>query len=46
MNRLLERIFDGLDWLSKLTVVGLVAGTIYLFVIYWQAVSVAARWAR
>lgn len=46
MNRLLERIFNAMDWLSKLTVVGLVAGTIYMFAIYWQAIATAARWAR
>ena len=44
--KLLERIFEAMDWLSKLTVVGLVAGTIFLFYYYWQAISMAARWPR
>lgn len=44
--KLLERLFESIDAISKYTVVLLVIGTIYLFAIYWQAVSVAARWPR
>lgn len=44
--KLLERIFDAMDWLSKLTVVGLVLWTAWLFYHYWQAISMAGRWPR
>ena len=44
--KLLERIFNAMDWPSKFTIVGLVLWTIWLVAAYWRAVTAAAELVR